>query len=125
MMGHMSADHSFAPGDFLIFQLEAGYGLLRVIDVESVDGDEVWHIAAYRDLFPDPELVEAALDQPSKLGIEVPHVALTNRAFQSTQVAKMGNQPLSENELTGYSAWRNSGDQKIFDRSIRLILGLR
>jgi hypothetical protein len=117
--------HDFQPGDFLIFQLEAGYGLLRVLAVEHVGDDDVWHVSAYRDLFPDPELADAAIQNPGELSVEVPHVALTNRAFESTQVAKMGSASLSEDDLTSYRAWRESDEKKVSDRSIRLILGWR
>ena len=117
--------HDFMPGDFLIFQLEAGYGLLRVIGVENEGSEVVWHLAAYRDLFPDPDFVDAAIDSSNNLGIEVPHVALTNRAFESTQVAKMRNVPLTEEELRPYTEWKESNEREVFDRSIRLMLGLR
>ena len=121
----MSAIHSFAPGDFLIFQLEAGYGLLRVLGVEQMDGDEVWHVAAYRDLFLDPDMADAAIDRLESLSVELPHAALTNRAFESTQVAKMRNVPLTPNEIAPYEKWMNSGDRHVSDRSIRLLLGWR
>jgi len=115
----------FMPGDFLIFQLESGYALLRVLDVKELDGDSVWHIAAYRDLFLDPESAEAAIDNSGTLAVEIPHAALTNRAFESTQVAKMKNIPLTAADLSGYDAWKDSSDQPVFDRSVRLLLGLR
>ena len=121
----MSSIHSFSPGDFLIFQLESGYALLRVLDVESVDGDEVWHIAAYSDLFLDPEMAETAIQQPDGLRVELPHVALTNRAFESTQVSKLGSASLTPQELEAYEAWRDRGTRDVSDRSIRLLLGLR
>lgn len=120
----MSSIHSFSPGDFLIFQLEAGYALLRVLDVESVDGDEVWHVAAYSDLFLDAETADAALDHPESLKLELPHVALTNRAFESTQVARMRNVPLAPDEVHAYEAWKDS-DRTVSDKSIRLLLGWR
>ena len=121
----MSAIHSFAAGDFLIFQLEAGYGLLRVLGVEQIDGDEIWHVAAYRDVFLDPEMADAAIDRSESLSVELPHAALTNRAFESTQVAKMRNVPLNPNELAPYEEWRNFSDRQVSDRSIRLLLGWR
>ena len=71
----------FAPGDFLVFQLEAGYGLLRVLGSEGDNGDKVWHLAAYRDLFMDVESAEEAAKLAGSLTVELPHVALTNRAF--------------------------------------------
>jgi len=45
------------PGDDLIFQLESGFGLLRVLAVE----EGVWHLLAYDEFFPDVESAEAAL----------------------------------------------------------------
>jgi hypothetical protein len=125
MMGVMSAIHSFVPGDFLIFQLESGYALLRVLGVEERDGDSVWHLAAYSDLFLDPEMADAALATPDSLTLEKPHVALTNRAFESTQVARMGNAPLTHEETQRVKKWRDEGADNVSDRSIRLLLGWR
>jgi hypothetical protein len=110
----------FAPGDFLVFQLEAGFGLLRVLGSEGEDGDKVWHLAAYRDLFLDVDSAEDAVNN-AQLTIELPHVALTNRAFESTQVAKLKNAPL-DNAL---SSWSTNNSAPVQDRSIRLLLGLR
>jgi hypothetical protein len=110
----------FAPGDFLVFQLEAGFGLLRVLGSEGDNGDKVWHLAAYRDLFLDVDSAEEAANSET-LTIELPHVALTNRAFESTQVAKISNAPLDD----GLSSWRDSSGETVHDRSIRLLLGLR
>lgn len=111
---------SFQAGDYLIFQIESGYGLLRVLDItETESGEKIWHISAYNELFPDVEFAETAI--PDGLTVNVPHVALTNRAFESTQVAKMENKPLIADELTAYQNW----DGEISDRSIRLIIGLR
>jgi hypothetical protein len=110
----------FEPGDFLVFQLEAGYGLLRVLGSEGEDGDKVWHLAAYRDLFLDVDSAEDAVNS-AQLTVELPHVALTNRAFESTQVAKLTNAPL-DNTLR---AWNAENSAPVQDRSIRLLLGLR
>ena len=52
----------FDPGDYLIFQIESGYGLLRVLAVEGPDEDPVWHVAAYDDLFLDAETADAGID---------------------------------------------------------------
>ena len=125
MMDDMSSIHDFDPGDFLIFQLEAGFALLRVLDVQAMDGEAVWHIAAYRNFFLDTETADAALDEPQNLGIEIAHAALTNRAFESTQVAKMRNVPLTGDELAAYEAWKSSAEPRVSDRSVRLLLGLR
>ena len=121
----MSAVHNFLPGDFLIFQLESGYALLRVLDVENSGGEHIWHLASYEDLFLDPESAEAALEDHRRLRIGRPHVALTNRAFESTQVAKMKSAPLADSDLEAYRSWKSSGEQEVSDRSIRLLLGLR
>ena len=115
--------HDFQPGDFLIFQLESGFALLRVLDVNTADG--VWHVAAYKDFFLDPEVADAALENASSLAVERPHIALTNHAFESTQVAKLRNVPLTEKELEGYNDWKASDGKEVHDRSIRLLLGLR
>jgi hypothetical protein len=122
---HMEPIHSFEPGDFLIFQLESGFALLRVLDVEHDGADTIWHLAAYKDFFLDTEMADAALDQPETLQIEKAHVALTNHAFESTQVARLRNVPLQEKDLEGYNLWNDSEDKDVNDRSIRLLLGLR
>ena len=110
----------FAPGDFLVFQLEAGDGLLRVLGSEGDDGDKVWHLAAYRDLFLDVDSAEQAVHK-KQLTVELPHVALTNRAFESTQVAKLTNLPLENTLAAGFA----DDPAPVHDRSIRLLLGLR
>jgi hypothetical protein len=110
----------FEPGDFLVFQLEAGYGLLRVLGSEGEDGDKVWHLAAYRDLFLDVDSAEDAANK-KQLTVELPHVVLTNRAFESTQVAKLTNAPLDGT----LSCWQADRSIQVQDRSIRLLLGLR
>src|SRR2546429_343253 len=84
-------------GDFLIFQLESGYGLLRLLAVDATD-ERVWHVAGYADLFPDVETAEGAANDPGRLTTSHPHLALTNRAFESTQVARIGNIPISDSE---------------------------
>ncbi len=114
----------FESGDFLIFQVESGYGLLRVLGVEDLDSDPVWHLAAYNDLFLDVETADAALENPKSLTVSIPHIALTNRAFESTQVAKMKNVPLEASDLITYKNWGKDGGE-ISDRSVRLMLGLR
>lgn len=115
----------FEPGDFLIFQLESGFGLLRVLAVEDQSNDKIWHIAAYSDLFPDVEFADNAISSGISLSLSYPHVALTNRAFESTQAAKMVNIPLSQEEIEPFEAWKQNEQREISDRSIRLLLGLR
>ena len=116
---------NFQAGDFLIFQLESGYGLLRILAIESIDGETIWHLSAYNELFPDIEFADAALENPQNLTLSIPHVALTTRAFESTQSARMKNVALTEAEAQPLHDWRQNGKRDISDRSIRLMLGLR
>jgi hypothetical protein len=113
------------PGDFLIFQLEAAYGLLRLLDVEEGPQGRIWHVSAYGEFFPDVESAESAIQSPNSLTVSNPHIAMTTRAFESTQVAKLDNLPLSEPELENLIQWRNDPDRVTTDRSVRLMLGLR
>ena len=119
----MSQD--FQHGDFLIFQLEAGFALLRLLGVDEADGEKTWHLAAYTDLFPDVESAENASANPENLTLSSPHIALTNRAFESTQVAKIANIPLTRAENAPVISWKNDRNREISDRSVRLMLGLR
>ena len=116
---------NFQPGDFLIFQIESGFGLLRILAIEERGGDTVWHLAAYRELFLDSDMADIALMSPESLSVSHPHLALTNRAFESTQVARMTNIPLTETESLPYEIWKNDAESEISDRSVRLLLGLR
>jgi hypothetical protein len=116
---------NFEPGDFLVFQLEAGFGLLRLLAVDEENVGKTWHIAAYDVFFPDVEGAEAATVVPNRLTPSYPHLALTGRAFESTQVAKVANIPLSEKELEPLSDWKSDPSREIYDRSVRLLLGIR
>jgi len=115
--------YPFNPGDDLIFQLESGFGLLRVLAVEGEGSETVWHLLAYDDFFPDVEAAEAALTG-SPLPVRKPHMALTNRAFERTPVARLGNRPVTADELVAYNAWLNS-ERSVSDRSALLMLGVR
>ena len=114
----------FDAGDDLVFQLESGFGLLRVLAVEDRESGRVWHLLAYEELFPDVETAEAALAQAA-LHPRVPHMALTDRAFERTPAARLGNRPVTEDELAGYREWLESGAQIVSDRSALLMLGIR
>ena len=116
--------HQFSPGDNLIFQLESGFGLLRVLAVEGDEREAVWHLKAYEELFPDIEAAEAALTNPERLGTRVAHMALTERAFERTPAARLGNRPVEEGELLAYHEWKERGGE-VSDRSALLMLGLR
>lgn len=116
--------HSFSAGDDLIFQLESGFGLLRVLAIDGEGAATVWHLLAYDDFFLDVESAEAALAQTASLPVRRPHMALTNRAFERTPAARLGNRPVTEEELAPYKAWLNS-DRDVSDRSALLMLGIR
>ena len=116
--------HAFNPGDDLIFQLESAFGLLRVLAVEGEGAETVWHLMAYDEFFPDVEAAERALAQATPLPVRKAHMALTNRAFERTPVARLGNRPVTEIELGAYHEWLN-GDRDVSDRSALLMLGIR
>lgn len=117
---HMPNSQGFAAGDFLVFQIESGFGLMRVLGIEESGGVPIWHVRVYRDLFPEIDYAELAIASPESLTPEIPHIALTDRAFESTQVSKLASSPLKAEEraITGW-------DGEVSDRSIRLLLGLR
>lgn len=113
-----------APGDDLIFQLESGFGLLRVLAVDGEGAETIWHLLAYDEFFPDVESAELRLAQGDPLPVRQPHLALTNRAFERTPTARLGNRPITDDELVAYNAWLNS-DRLVSDRSALLMLGIR
>ena len=116
----------YEPGDDLVFQLESGFGLLRVLASEDREDGRVWHLMAYEDLFPEVEAAEAALAAaPQGLGVRAAHLALTEHAFEKTPVARLGNRPVREEELAAYRDWQRSGDKRVHERSALLLLGLR
>jgi hypothetical protein len=106
---------SFAPGDDLVFQLESGLGLLRVIAVDGEGAETVWHLLAYDEFFPDVESAERVLAGAGPLKIRNAHMALTDRAFERTPAARLGNRPVQEDELAGYRKWLES-ERKVSDR---------
>lgn len=116
---------NFQSGDFLVFQLEAGFALLRVLRSDSADDEIIWHVSAYADFFLDVDTAESASASPGDLSLSNCHIALTNRAFESTQVAKISNIPLTDAEIEPLNMWENDPDREISDRSVRLMLGLR
>jgi len=117
-------DQTFNPGDDLIFQLESGFGLLRVLAVQQEGSSRIWHLMAYEELFPDVEAAERALTQPENLHVRAAHMALTERAFERTPAARLGNRPVISGELTAYRRWVDDGSD-VSDRSALLMLGLR
>jgi len=117
--------HAFAAGDDLIFQLESGLGLLRVLAIDGEGAETVWHLMAYDEFYPDAESAEQALAQPDALSIRNPHMALTDRAFERTPAARLGNRSVTDAELSAYREWLTSDMRKVSDRSALLMLGIR
>src|SRR5438270_5372930 len=115
---------TFAPGDDLVFQVESGFGLIRVLAVEGTGRETVWHILVYRDFYPDVESAESALGTERGLDVREPHLALTEHAFEKTPAARLGNRPVGDDELTALHHWRQSGGEAQ-DRSVLLLLGIR
>jgi hypothetical protein len=116
---------TFVPGDDLIFQLESGFGLLRVLAVEQGEHGTIWHLLAYEEFFPDVETAEAALAAPDALHPRIAHMALTDRAFERTPAALLGNRFVTDEELKAYRAWQTSAERVVSDRSALLMLGIR
>ncbi len=116
---------SFKPGDDLVFQLESGYGLLRVLAAEGEGSQTVWHLLAYDEFFPTVEAAEEALKDSDELSVRNPHIVLTDRAFERTPAALLGNRPLSDAELVPYREWLEADEKVVSDRSALLMLGIR
>jgi hypothetical protein len=115
---------TFAPGDDLVFQIESGFGLLRVLAVEGEGREAVWHILVYQDFYPDVESAEASLAGARGLEVREPHLALTEHAFEKTPAARLGNRPVNEEELAALRSWQQTGGE-VHDRSVLLMLGMR
>lgn len=115
---------TFAPGDDLVFQIESGFGLIRVLAREGEGHEAVWHILVYQDFYPDVESAEAALAGGRELEVRMPHLALTEHAFEKTPAARLGNRPVNEDEFAALSRWQQSGGE-VHDRSVLLMLGMR
>ena len=96
---------------------------MRLLGVDEADG--VFHVAVYGDFFPDVDTAEALIANGASFSVHSAHIALTTRAFESTQVAAIARIPLTEDELAPLSAWRENAERKIYDRSVRLVLGVR
>ncbi len=118
------ANHIFNAGDDLVFQLESGFGLLRILAIEGEGADTVWHLLAYDEFFPDVESAEAALGGMFALPVRKAHMALTNRAFERTPAARLGNRAVTDDELIEYRKWLDS-ERPVSDRSALLMLGIR
>ena len=117
--------HQFAPGDDLVFQVESGLGLLRLLAIDGEGPDTVWHLLAYEEFFPSVEATEEALKNPTSLHVGKQHMALTDRAFERTPASRLGNRPLNQQELAPVNEWRASEPKTVSDRSALLQLGIR
>jgi hypothetical protein len=117
-------DRGFEAGDFLIFQIESAFGLLRILAIDSSGPEHVWHLAAYNEMFLDIDAAEEAVREPSKLTLSYPHLAITNRAFESTQTSRLAHTDLTAPDLAPYEDWK-LGRRGVSDTSVRLLLGLR
>lgn len=117
---------NFQAGDDLVFQIESGFGLLRILAIDEAGrGEKIWHLAAFNELFLDVETAENALANPSNLTLSIPHFVVTQRAFDSTQVARLGNRLLDADEIERVKRWRENQGAEVSDLSARLLLGLR
>ncbi len=115
---------SYAAGDDLVFQMESGFGLMRVLGSEGAGRDVVWHVRVYYEFYPDVETAEAALAAGHALAVREPHLALTEHAFEKTPAARLASRPVSEEESEAVARWRREGGE-VHDRSLLLMLGMR
>ncbi len=115
---------AFQAGDFLIFQIESGYGLLKLLAIDGDSGARIWHLRAFNELYADIESAELGLQDPSALTVAIEHAALTDRAFEATQTSRLTAGDLSPDEIEIVEGWRREMISPS-DRSIRLLLGLR
>jgi hypothetical protein len=114
----------YEPGDDLVFQVESGFGLMRVLAREGEHAQTVWHILVYADFYPDVESAEAALASGREMSAREPHIALTQHAFEKTPAARLGNRPVAPQELEALARWRETRGEAQ-DRSVLLMLGMR
>lgn len=98
--------------------------MLRVLAIDGEGAGTIWHLLAYDDFFPDVETAERALAGTTPLPVRKAHMALTNRAFERTPAARLGNRPVIDDELNEYRKWLDS-ERDVSDRSALLMLGIR
>ncbi len=115
----------FAAGDDLVFQLESGFGVVRLLAVEGGGPDSVWHLLVYSEFFATVDAAEAAVLAADSASMAGKHFALTDRAFERTPASVIGHRELTETELNLVSAWHSNPDQVVSDRSLLLMLGMR
>jgi hypothetical protein len=115
---------NYEAGDDLVFQMESGFGLMRVLGSDGVGPDAVWHVLVYQEFYPDVESAEAALAAGVPLAVREPHLTLTTHAFEKTPAARLMNRPVAGEELEPLERWRRAGGA-VEDRSLLLLLGMR
>ena len=115
---------SYQPGDDMVFQVESGFGLFRVLAAEGDGAERVWHVLVYEQFYPDVEMAEEALAEGGTLAAWTPHLALTDHALTKTPASRLGNRPVTERELAPVLDWRERGGPA-HDRSLLLMLGIR
>jgi hypothetical protein len=115
---------SFQPGDVLVFQIESGYGLLKLICISGDQEAPTWHLRAYKELFLDIDSAESAIEDVTHLTFSVDHAALTNRAFLATQVAILKRSEVNDDDRAILARWQEAGST-VTDSPVRLLLGLR
>jgi hypothetical protein len=114
----------YEPGDDLVFQVESGFGLMRVLAREGEGPGTIWHILIYSDFYPDVETADAALASGREFETREPHLALTEHAFEKTPAARLGNRTVNTTELEALEHWREARGA-VQDRSVLLLLGMR
>jgi hypothetical protein len=114
----------FAAGDDLVFQVESGFGLMRVLAVGGEGAERVWHLRVYEEFYPEVEAAEAALAEGGDLRARIQHVALTEHAFAKTPAARLSRRPPTEQESAALARWEQEGGP-VHDRSVLLMLGMR
>jgi hypothetical protein len=114
----------YSPGDFLVFQLESGFGVIRILGIDELSDGTVWHLMVFEDFFPDVQSAEEALVSASSMRPRLPHIAITDRAFERSPAAKVGSSPLTEDEINRHRDWLLKG-APVSDRSVFQMLGMR
>ena len=115
----------FSAGDNLVFQLESGFGVIRILAVEGEGSTAIWHLMVYGDFFPTVEAAELALAERHSLSVAKSHLPLTDRAFERTPTARVGHHELSDEEVASSKHWQDVSDRVVSDRSLLLMLGMR
>ena len=96
-----------------------------VVDDAIVVVEAVEHILEIEPQLTPAEAAEKAMAQPDSLHLSKNHLALTERAFERTPAARLGNAPITQAQLSTYRQWQADPERHVFDRSLLLLLGMR